>query len=519
MLMNIWQVLEIESTTDQNQIKQAYVKKIKKCKPEIDPEGFKLLRQSYEIALKHAAGLSINIELENDISVQQQTQSTIHKIESDPEQAVFQLLNTLSNDQQSAVDMIDDFKKKGFFDNLEYSEEFQKILAMHLLKASYRSLFFITYVIDLFDWFSRVDREKADSFFINALINLINQTRTFRFLQYLYFLKKIKNEKEAKQHNIKLDNCFAANILLSSTTMINFLIIRFFKPKKANAIFSLCNEIYEKYPEALYLGINLSSFLNANKLLYKKESSRNILNYMWLTVFVIAIFIKVIDWGKKADVSAPIVTSTKGLQIDSKPVAILNDNMNKIIENNVADTIKPTYKVVLNKNVIISNKADVFTLNSSLSKMAISSGIVFLADGSFINGDVINRIEKSNNISIKKIIYNNFNKYLHEIYSASEMKKIKSNILITIVVDGYGLRKISYNGSENLVPVLNVTVETKQNESVRKDKYYVVGDEKMLLSGDSWKSLQASPKQLEELWNKAASIAANTWVYQYSNLT
>ena len=44
-----WQILEIESTTQIDIIRQAYLARLPLCHPETDPQGFKALRQAYEI--------------------------------------------------------------------------------------------------------------------------------------------------------------------------------------------------------------------------------------------------------------------------------------------------------------------------------------------------------------------------------------------------------------------------------------------------------------------------------------
>lgn len=43
-----WQILEIESTTQIDIIRQAYLARLPLCHPETDPQGFKALRQAYE---------------------------------------------------------------------------------------------------------------------------------------------------------------------------------------------------------------------------------------------------------------------------------------------------------------------------------------------------------------------------------------------------------------------------------------------------------------------------------------
>ena len=49
-----WQILEIESTTQVDIIRQAYLARLPLCHPETDPQGFKALRQAYEEALRLA---------------------------------------------------------------------------------------------------------------------------------------------------------------------------------------------------------------------------------------------------------------------------------------------------------------------------------------------------------------------------------------------------------------------------------------------------------------------------------
>ena len=53
--MNCWDILEIRETNNEEAIRRAYLKKLPGFHPEENPEGFRLLRQAMEEALKTAA--------------------------------------------------------------------------------------------------------------------------------------------------------------------------------------------------------------------------------------------------------------------------------------------------------------------------------------------------------------------------------------------------------------------------------------------------------------------------------
>jgi hypothetical protein len=131
--MNAWSILEIDITTNLSDIKKAYAKKIKKCKPEIDPQGFQLARQAYEVALKHAAGVVVNFEINDQATMDQQNQnSSSQPMESIIDKA-FRLLNALQKSEEDAIKLFEELKQQGTFDNLDEAEQFQNTLAIHLL--------------------------------------------------------------------------------------------------------------------------------------------------------------------------------------------------------------------------------------------------------------------------------------------------------------------------------------------------------------------------------------------------
>ena len=54
--MDCWEILEIRKTDDEEAVRKAYLKKLPGFHPEENPEGFRILRQAMEEALRLAAG-------------------------------------------------------------------------------------------------------------------------------------------------------------------------------------------------------------------------------------------------------------------------------------------------------------------------------------------------------------------------------------------------------------------------------------------------------------------------------
>lgn len=56
--MSYWELLGIEETSDVSEIKKAFAKKLKTCRPEDDAKLYQRIRQAYEWAVKHAKNYS-----------------------------------------------------------------------------------------------------------------------------------------------------------------------------------------------------------------------------------------------------------------------------------------------------------------------------------------------------------------------------------------------------------------------------------------------------------------------------
>lgn len=181
--MNIWQVLEIEATQDLNAIKQAYAKKVKQCKPEVDPQGFQQVRSAYEAAKKYAAGEAVELELDDPVVVEaSQAEVDTSQTDDDVEQMVFYLMDVLFKNENDAIDLLKSFQKNGQLDNLEFSDQFQRLLARRLLAVAESYYGFVNYAIYFFDWHEHPALAQ-NSWFGTSLKSLINQARSYRLLQ------------------------------------------------------------------------------------------------------------------------------------------------------------------------------------------------------------------------------------------------------------------------------------------------------------------------------------------------
>lgn len=265
--MNIWQVLEIEATKDFNAIKQAYAKKIKIHKPEVDPEGFQLLRKAYEIAQQYAQGVNVNFEIDETGSIQENSVK-----ESGPENRKFQgeqevispvdtayyLLEILAKNEHKAIDVLQKFYEKKIFDNLEYSEKFQHILAINMLSMPIKYVF-TCHIFRLFDWYEQANTNSQNAIYNIALNNLFIQISPYLFLQKIKYLSQIENKKNAIEEKLNWNECYAARVLLNPAKRWNFFLIRRFCKGKRNAILSLLKYIESNQPQTIGMGFSVSS--------------------------------------------------------------------------------------------------------------------------------------------------------------------------------------------------------------------------------------------------------------------
>jgi hypothetical protein len=268
--MTIWQILDIEPTQDINEIKQAYAKKIKQCKPDVDPKGFQQIRTAYELAKQYAAGLVVNVELDSEPVEETQdsrfdSYQAPDQIEEDyssqnPEDLVIDLLDALVTSENDAIALLEEYQRSGRLDNLEFSDEFQSRLAYFLLKAIPHYNHFICYAIDFFQWQDNPE-VNTNSFFGVALTNLLNQTRPYRLIQRLKVMSQIKSKQEAEQNKMDWYECEAAKTLLNRSQPWKFFFTSVFLRKKTKAILTLIKLIEEQCLQPLDQELNFVSIV------------------------------------------------------------------------------------------------------------------------------------------------------------------------------------------------------------------------------------------------------------------
>jgi hypothetical protein len=268
--MTIWQILEIEQTTDIKEIKKAYAAKLKQHKPEVDPEGFQRVREAFEMAKKFASGEPIDSEPENlEVIETQSIEDADQHYDTEPQDLGILLLNLLSlGHEREAIEKFKEFNQKGLLDNLANAELFQEYLALRLIDKAEGTPAFTTYVIDYYDWKNH-PALRTEALFGIALRNLINQTSYYRFLQEINMLSQIVDPDEAQEQGLDWNQCYAAKALLNSKKPHGFFLHFYGSRKKRKAILALLEKA-DNYPLTL-----MNPYLELGAIAWLKEYKEN----------------------------------------------------------------------------------------------------------------------------------------------------------------------------------------------------------------------------------------------------
>ncbi|WP_058533671.1 DUF1214 domain-containing protein [Legionella saoudiensis] len=281
--MTIWQILEIEQTTDIKEIKKAYAAKLKQHKPEVDPEGFQRVREAFELAKKFAAGESINTD-QVDFNIETNCiEDGVQQDKTDPQDLSILLLNLLAfGHEEEAIEKFKEFNQKGLLDNLEDAELFQEQIALRLIDKAECMPAFTTYLLEYFDWQNH-PAVRTEYLFGIALRSLINQTSYYRFLQEIKMLSLIASPEEAQEQGLNWNQCYAAKAILNSKKPRGFFLHFYGSRKKRKAILALLERV-NNYPLALmkpYLELGAIDWLKE----YKEKK-----NFLLRATYFLALF-------------------------------------------------------------------------------------------------------------------------------------------------------------------------------------------------------------------------------------
>lgn len=81
--MSIWDILEIDPTSEESAIKKAYAKKLKLHHPEDDPKGYQRLREAYDAAMKQAKSPADSLPVFQDEKAESQYEDRGESLDSE----------------------------------------------------------------------------------------------------------------------------------------------------------------------------------------------------------------------------------------------------------------------------------------------------------------------------------------------------------------------------------------------------------------------------------------------------
>ncbi|WP_340084218.1 tetratricopeptide repeat protein [Siminovitchia sp. FSL H7-0308] len=81
--MSIWDILEIDPTSEESAIKKAYAKKLKLHHPEDDPKGYQRLREAYDAAMKQAKSQAASLPVFQDEEDESQYEDSEESFDSE----------------------------------------------------------------------------------------------------------------------------------------------------------------------------------------------------------------------------------------------------------------------------------------------------------------------------------------------------------------------------------------------------------------------------------------------------
>lgn len=187
-----WQILEIESTTQIDIIRQAYLARLPLCHPETDPQGFKALRQAYEEALR----LAVNPVGEADN-------------EDKDAAAEHEILRAFRTLLDSESDRFQPSAWQKFIQQLNTEHggcrSITLVLCAIAIEARYLSLNCASLLAERLNWHSFNDSEGMDEEEREAFLEAIQAGDCFDFLSLLEYPVALQNQ--TVEYYFALERC------------------------------------------------------------------------------------------------------------------------------------------------------------------------------------------------------------------------------------------------------------------------------------------------------------------------
>ena len=284
-MATIWDILGIEPTRDEREIRRAYAKKLKLRRPDNDPHGFQELREAFDEAKSYA---NLGAILDNGIILSYEypepIETTVHQIMQQKtaqaeeiwdwavlDERAQEIATLIIQDECQGLHKLRLYIEDEMSDSLEARQTFSLRLGEELSEQTGLSYPVLERVSEIMDW--QVDRcysSQLPDYLLSALEEQIANTEQEEYWQYLI-----------KKHSKSRLKKFKWRLLTDKITPPPYWIRLI--PGFPEQLFKQISEISELHPD-------LQERLNP--ILLNEHSSQEI-GLSWVPIFEIVIYVAI----------------------------------------------------------------------------------------------------------------------------------------------------------------------------------------------------------------------------------